>query len=79
MTSKPFEVRPFLPRFFLHITHSSASLLSLSLSVLPIFMHPLAKDTLAAAVDGSAELPMIGIGDALHALPPGLAPLATLR
>jgi len=38
--------------------------------VLPIFMHPLAKDTLACAVDGSAELPMIGIGDALHALPP---------
>ena len=64
---------PVLMPFCLHITHSSASLLlslSLSLSVLPIFMHPLAKDTLVCAVDGSAELPMIGIGDALHALPP---------
>ena len=36
--------------------------------ILPLFMHPFAKDTEAKA--GTEDLPVMMIGDALHALPP---------
>lgn len=38
--------------------------------VLPIKMHPSTTDTMKHEVPGSDVLPFIGVGDALHALPP---------
>jgi len=38
--------------------------------ILPIFMHPFGVKTKKAALPGTEDLPLIGIGDALHALPP---------
>ena len=38
--------------------------------ILPIFMHPFAEETRKAALPGTEDIPLIGIGDALHALPP---------
>lgn len=37
---------------------------------LPVFMHPLAEVARAHVVPGSDSIPLMGIGDALHALPP---------
>eukprot|EP00212_Chloropicon_laureae_P007752 CAMPEP_0197500292 /NCGR_PEP_ID=MMETSP1311-20131121/61443_1 /TAXON_ID=464262 /ORGANISM="Genus nov. species nov., Strain RCC856" /LENGTH=531 /DNA_ID=CAMNT_0043046045 /DNA_START=70 /DNA_END=1666 /DNA_ORIENTATION=+ len=41
-----------------------------SIRVLPVFMHPMAEVAYAHAVPDSEDLSVIGIGDALHALPP---------
>ena len=38
--------------------------------VLPIKMHPSMEETMKHEVSGSDDLPFVGIGDALHGLPP---------
>lgn len=38
--------------------------------VLPIKMHPSTTETMKHEVPGSDDLPFVGIGDALHAMPP---------
>jgi len=38
--------------------------------VLPIKMHPSTEETMKHEVPGSDDLPFVGIGDALHAMPP---------
>merc|ERR1719158_2153113 len=38
--------------------------------ILPIFMHPLAEEVKKETLEGTDDIPLIGIGDALHALPP---------
>lgn len=38
--------------------------------ILPIFMHPLAEKVKKETIEGTDDIPLIGIGDALHALPP---------
>jgi len=38
--------------------------------ILPVHMHPTQEETMNNLVPGSDDLPFIGIGDALHALPP---------
>ena len=38
--------------------------------ILPVHMHPTEEVTMNNVVPGSDDLPFIGIGDALHALPP---------
>jgi len=40
------------------------------LRILPIFMHPLAEQVKKETLEGTDDIPLIGIGDALHALPP---------
>merc|ERR1712176_270776 len=38
--------------------------------ILPIFMHPLAEKVKKETIEGTDDIPLIGIGDSLHALPP---------
>merc|ERR1712228_402055 len=38
--------------------------------VLPIKMHPSTEETMKHEVPGSDDFPFVGIGDALHAMPP---------
>ncbi|QDZ19035.1 hypothetical protein HOP50_02g15440 [Chloropicon primus] len=68
------SVRKFLAKKFSHGAWDQAHL-GLFASIkgvrfLPIFMHPLAEVARANVVPGSDSLPLVGIGDALHALPP---------